>query len=123
MKIAIATDNNSVSGHFGRCPQFTIIEVENNKVINRQTIDNPGHHPGFLPEFLGNQGVEAIVAGGMGPKACELFLQKGIKTILGINLSIDEAINKIVNNQLEGHQSSCKPGDGKGYGIPKTDSC
>jgi predicted Fe-Mo cluster-binding NifX family protein len=28
MKVAISTDNNEVSAHFGRCQQYTIFEVE-----------------------------------------------------------------------------------------------
>ena len=27
MKVAISTDNGYVSAHFGRCPEFTILET------------------------------------------------------------------------------------------------
>ena len=53
MKIAISTDGNYVSAHFGRCPSFTIAEIQDSKIIKKELIDNPGHHPGYLPEFLG----------------------------------------------------------------------
>ena len=49
MKIAISTDGGYVSAHFGRCPSFTIMEVEDSKLVGKEEIDNPGHHPGFLP--------------------------------------------------------------------------
>lgn len=120
MKAAISTDSNMVSSHFGRCPEFTIATIENGTVNDKQTIPNPGHHPGFLPEFLHSNGVGAIIAGGMGPTARDLFAQKGIKTILGISGSVDDILEKLASGTLEGGQSSCQPGGGKGYGIDKT---
>ena len=84
MKVAISTDNGNVSAHFGRCPQFTILSIEDGKVTDRETISNPGHHPGYLPQFLGEQGVEAVIAGGGGQRAQMLFAEKNIQFILGI---------------------------------------
>jgi len=121
MKIAISTDGNKVSPHFGRCPQFTIIEVENNKLIDKKVIENPGHHPGYLPQYLNEIGVSCIVAGGMGMRAKELFSQAGIDAILGVEGEVEEIIGKIIDGSLEGGESICQPGLGKGYGIEKTE--
>ncbi len=120
-KIAISTDSGMVSEHFGRCPQFTIVEINDGKLISQKAIPNPGHHPGFLPEFLHEQGVEAIVCGGMGFRAQELFKEKGIETIMGASGSIDEVIEKLLQGTLKGGISSCSPGLGKGYGLDKTE--
>ncbi len=79
MKIAISTDGDQVSAHFGRCPSFTLIEVEDGKVKDREVISNPGHHPGFLPQFFHENGVEYIIAGGAGQRAQGLFAERGIK--------------------------------------------
>lgn len=121
MKVAISTDGDSVSAHFGRCPSFTIIEVKDNKVVGRELIDNPGHHPGFLPQFLSQKGVNAIVAGGMGQRALGLFAQSGIEVIVGISGKVDEVIEQLIKGELKGGESLCKPGSGKGYGLDKTE--
>ena len=121
MRIAISTDSGMVSAHFGRCPEFTIIEIEDGKLKKKETISNPGHHPGFLPQFLHDRGVTCIIAGGMGFRAQGLFAEKGIETIVGISGSIDEVIKSILAGTLKGGESLCKPGAGKGYGIEKTD--
>jgi predicted Fe-Mo cluster-binding NifX family protein len=121
MKIAISTDGDFVSAHFGRCPCFTIAEIDGGKLIDRQTIDNPGHHPGFLPQFLHQRGVSCIIAGGMGRRAEDLFAQAGIQTIMGVSGGIDEVIDKIIKGTLEGGESLCRPGSGKGYGVEKTE--
>jgi len=52
LKVAISTDGDVVSAHFGRCPSFTIVEIQDKQVVKTDTIANPGHHPGFLPQFL-----------------------------------------------------------------------
>jgi predicted Fe-Mo cluster-binding NifX family protein len=121
MRIAISTDGDSVSPHFGRCPSFTIVDIEDSNIIKKETIDNPGHHPGFLPQFLRERDVNYIIAGGMGQRAVQLFAQQGIEIIVGISGTIDDVIQKIVNGTLKGGESLCKPGAGKGYGVDKTE--
>ncbi|MCP4651866.1 MAG: dinitrogenase iron-molybdenum cofactor [Candidatus Omnitrophica bacterium] len=121
MKIAISTDGDSVSAHFGRCPLFTIAKIEDKKIITVNTIENPGHHPGYLPKFLQEKGVEIIIAGGMGMRAQDLFAQAGIKTVMGISGKVDSVIGKVVSDTLAGGESLCKPGAGKGYGLDKTE--
>ncbi|MDP8234732.1 MAG: NifB/NifX family molybdenum-iron cluster-binding protein [Candidatus Saelkia tenebricola] len=121
MKIAISTDGDFVSAHFGRCPSFTIVEIGDNKVLGKDVIDNPGHHPGFLPQFLNKEGVNAIIAGGMGQRAAELFADVGIEAVVGVSGSVNEVIDKIVAGTLAGGESLCQPGLGKGYGVDKTE--
>ncbi len=82
MKIAISTDQGYVSAHFGRCISYTIVEIKEGKVLSKEEIPNPGHQPGFLPEYLFEKGVNCIIAGGMGPRAQGLFAQKNILPVI-----------------------------------------
>ncbi len=120
MRIAISTEGDAVSAHFGRCPVFTIVDIEKGVVVKKEEIANPGHHPGFLPEFLHGKGVDCIIAGGMGQRAVQLFDDEGIKVIVGISGSIEDVVNEVSNGTLVGGESLCKPGAGKGYGLDKT---
>jgi len=121
MKIAISTDLNKVSEHFGRCPEFTIVEIEKKKVVKKEIIKNPGHTTGFLPKFFKEKGIDFIIAGGAGVRAQQLFEQFGIKLIVGVQGEIDEVINNFIEGELEQGEGFCKPGKGKGYGIEKED--
>ena len=121
MIISVSTDNGLVSEHFGRCPEFTVVEIEEGKLKSRKTIPNPGHQPGFLPEFLHDLGVSCIVAGGMGQRAQGLFAEQGISTIVGVTGSVDQAVNGLLAGTLKSGTSLCSPGAGKGYGIEKTE--
>lgn len=121
MKVAISTDGDFVSAHFGRCPSFTIADIQDGKIVSKEKIDNPGHHPGYLPQFLSEKGAEYIVAGGMGQRAKILFTEKNIETVMGITGKIEEVLTQICAGTLQGGESFCKPGGGKGYGHDKTE--
>jgi len=121
MRIAISTDGDFVSPHFGRCPHFTIVDIEDDKVLKKEVVANPGHMPGAIPQFLHEKGVEAIIAGGMGMRAAGFFDELKIKTIMGIDGKIDKVIDQLLKGTLKGGESLCKPGSGRGYGIEKTE--
>ena len=121
MKIAISTDGDYVSQHFGRCPSFTVVEVDKDKVVNKEVINNPGHHPGYLPQYLNRISVNYIVAGGMGMRAKDLFKEVEIEPVLGVEGKVDDVIDKIIKGTLKGGENICSPGKGKGYGIEKTE--
>ncbi len=119
MKIAISTDSGKICAHFGRAPEFTFVTIEDNKVIEKKVLPNPGHAVGSIPKFVSEQGANCMIAGGMGHRAVEFFHQYNIEVIMGITGDIDNVIKKILDGTLEGGESLCTPGGGKGYGVDK----
>ena len=119
MKIAISTDSGMVSAHFGRAPEFTFVTIEDNKMIKKEVFPNPGHTTGSIPEFVSQHGATCMIAGGMGRRAEAFFNQYGVDVIIGVTGKIDEVIKKIIDGTLEGGESLCAPGGGKGYGVDK----
>ncbi|MDI7247240.1 MAG: NifB/NifX family molybdenum-iron cluster-binding protein [Bacillota bacterium] len=111
MKIAVATDGPMVAAHFGRCPEYTIVTVDDGKVTNKVVIPNPGHEPGFLPEYLSKLGVSCIIAGGMGPRAQGLFAEKNIQTVTGVSGPVSEVVNSYLAGSLEAGESLCEHGE------------
>ncbi|MFX1389968.1 MAG: NifB/NifX family molybdenum-iron cluster-binding protein [Promethearchaeota archaeon] len=119
MKIAISSDSGNVSAHFGRAPNFTFVTIENNKIIKKEVLQNPGHTVGSIPKFVSENGAKCMITGGMGYRAQNFFNQYGIEVIMGITGKIDDVIEKILDGTLEGGESLCSPGGGKGYGVEK----
>ncbi len=107
MKIAVACDAGKVSGHFGHCASFEIFETEGDHVLGVATVPNPGHQPGFLPNFLNDRGVEAIIVGGMGAHAISLFESNGIEVLLGAEGPCAEAVGSYLAGTLESRGSTC----------------
>jgi len=104
MRIAIAKEGDLVSAHFGRCLEYEIIDVEGQSIKQRKTISNPGHAPGFLPEYLSKMEVNVIICGGMGPRAQELFREKNIQVVFAegeINKVIDDFIKGVLKESID----------------------
>jgi predicted Fe-Mo cluster-binding NifX family protein len=107
MKIAVASENEMVTEHFGHCVNFNIFEAENNRIVKSESIANPGHRPGFLPNFLNDIGVNVVISGGMGGGAIDIFNEKGIKVITGATGSAEAAAISYLQGILISTGSVC----------------
>ena len=92
MKISVAANGHTITGHFGHCENFIIYDTENNKIVSEKTVPNPGHKPGFLPNFLADMGVEVIITGGMGGGAVDIFNERNVEVILGAQGDATDAV-------------------------------
>jgi predicted Fe-Mo cluster-binding NifX family protein len=109
MKIAIAAEDSrgldgSVSHHFGRCPYFLLVNVEDGKVINVDTIENPffaGHQPGMVPKFIREQGADVMISGGMGRRAIAFFEEFNISTATGASGTAQETLERYLAGDLQ----------------------
>ncbi|MGB4440188.1 MAG: iron-sulfur cluster carrier protein MrpORP [Sedimentibacter sp.] len=107
MKIAVASENGMVTEHFGHCESFSIFETENNKIVKSETIANPGHKPGFLPNFLNDMGAKVIISGGMGGGAIDIFNEKGIEVVTGAKGDAKAAAEQYLSGSLKSTGSVC----------------
>jgi ATP-binding protein involved in chromosome partitioning len=105
MKIALPTANGILCMHFGHCEQFTLIDVDpaTKSILKREAVTPPPHEPGLLPPWLAQQGVNAIIAGGMGQRALQLFTERGIQVVVGAPA---EEPGKLVELYLAGQLTS-----------------
>lgn len=97
MKIAIPLAGGRLADHFGHCEQFAIIEAnpEAKTILNTTQVTPPPHEPGLLPRWLHEQGVQVIIAGGMGGRALGLFAGNGIAVKSGVSGKTAEELVKI----------------------------
>ncbi len=107
IRIAVATVNGQVAEHFGYCDNFMIFDTENNKIINSEIVANPGHKPGFLPNFLADRLVKVIISGGMGYGAVEIFNQRDVEVIVGASGDGKEVVEQYLNGNLKSTGSVC----------------
>ncbi|MBF0315903.1 MAG: NifB/NifX family molybdenum-iron cluster-binding protein [Oligoflexia bacterium] len=100
MIVAIPTSNGKLCMHFGHCDVFSLIEINDSKqIISKKEVVPPPHEPGILPPWLASQGVELILAGGMGVRAQQLFQEKGVKVLTGV---VGELPEDLVRAYLDG---------------------
>lgn len=107
IRIAVASENEMVTEHFGHCINFNIFDSENQQILHSESIPNPGHKPGFLPNFLYEMGVNVIISGGMGGGAIDIFNEKDIEVIVGANGNAKKAAEDYLAGLLQSTGSVC----------------
>jgi predicted Fe-Mo cluster-binding NifX family protein len=108
MKIAIPIAEGKLTAHFGHAAEFAIIHVENQEVKDKELLVPPPHEPGVLPKWLGELGVDVIIAGGMGSRAQGLFGENGIKVLTGApSLTPEELVEQYLANSLVTGENVC----------------
>lgn len=107
-KIAVACEGNKVTEHFGHCEHFRIYDTKNSQILAVQTVANPGHKPGFLPNFLSTLGVNVIISGGMGGGAQDIFNQLGIEIVTGASGNDNQVVSKYLDGSLVSSNTVCK---------------
>jgi predicted Fe-Mo cluster-binding NifX family protein len=110
MMIAIPTSGGRLSMHFGHCDDFALVETDlaSKQILDTTYLSAPPHEPGLLPRWLCERGAEAIIAGGMGHRAQQLFAQNGIKVVMGApSADPDTLVSAYMNNTLETGKNPC----------------
>ncbi len=108
MRIAISAETENglesiVAHHFGRCPYFALVDLDETEVKNMQVVANPfysTHQPGQVPEFIHQQGADVMISGGMGRRALQFFQEYKIETATGATGSVQSAVTAYLNGQL-----------------------
>ncbi len=86
LTLAIPSDNPGgltagISAHFGHCDLFTLISIEDDQIASVNTVSNVEHGTGGCVEpvnLLRDQGVQAVVVGGIGARPMQAFADAGI---------------------------------------------
>jgi Mrp family chromosome partitioning ATPase/predicted Fe-Mo cluster-binding NifX family protein len=108
LKIAVPTAEGKLTAHFGHCRQFAIVEVADGTIKKTTMAEPPPHEPGVLPEWLHDQGVSLIIAGGMGRRAQGHFADKGVEVLIGApSQSPEELVGRYLAGTLETGDNIC----------------
>lgn len=114
MKIAIPTKENKVDNHFGHCEYFTVYELNEDKEVvsvNKLEASKECGCKSNLAEDLAKEGVNLLIAGGIGGGAISKLKLSNIEVIAGFNGEIEEALNKWKNNEYLTNFSICTEHD------------
>lgn len=120
--IAVASEDprglqGEVAMHFGRCPYYTLVEIEDGRIGASKSVENPhfgNHQPGVMPRFIHGLGADVILAGGMGPRAIQMFQGFGMTVATGAVGQVEKVVEAFLKGELSGivpchhdHPESC----------------
>ena len=106
-RIAVACEDTMVAEHFGHCTNFMFFNTEGEAVVKAESVPNPGHKPGFLPNFLADNGAEVILSGGMGGGAIDIFNQRGVEVVTGASGAAETAVLAYLKGELKTNGATC----------------
>ena len=106
--IAVAAEDDrglegEVGAHFGRCPYFAFVDVDECDVKAVEVVDNPyytGHQPGQVPGFINQKKANVMLSGGMGGRAIQFFQQYGIAAATGATGTVRTALESYLGGEL-----------------------
>jgi predicted Fe-Mo cluster-binding NifX family protein len=110
MRYAVPVSQGRLATHFGHCEQFFLFDVDDTtkEIKAKSAVQPPEHQPGVLPAFLADEGVSAVIAGGMGMRAQELFTQNRIQVILGApEIDPEQAVLEYLDGKLVTGENIC----------------
>lgn len=113
MKYAVPTHNGRLATHFGQSTEFAVIETDaQGQILNRQTVQAEAHGCGATPVMLARQGVNVVLAGGMGFTPQQVFHKVGIEVVMGVEESDPEkAVKDHVAGTLAAGANVCDHGE------------
>ena len=109
MRIAIPSENGKLCSHFGHCEAFSIVDVDlNNEKIEITTATPEGGVSCQCAPWIAQQGVNLVLAGGIGGRPISALKELGIEVIAGCPaIEIETLVKSYINKQLEVGVNSC----------------
>lgn len=105
-----------VSEHFGHCEVFTVIDVEDGKIVKAWPISNDDEgqeHTCAIPvQRVANEGVEHMIVGGIGQGPLVAFSQQNINVYSGASGTVEETVKRFIAGTLAdtGSTGACQGG-------------
>jgi len=108
-KIAIPIRDGNFCDHFGGAEAFAFFEIDSaGDVAPKPSLAPPEHGRGVFPVWLRQQGVTTVLAGGMGPRAKQIFDTQGIEVVAGVKAdSPPKLVNAYLDGSLEATGEEC----------------
>ena len=104
--------NSRISEHFGRAPYFLTIDLDESDNITRHDIVvNDSEHfggVGLPPDRILQLQPNALITGGMGPKALNIFQNARVAVFRANTTNVIDTVAAYTNNELRELTEGCK---------------
>lgn len=110
--------NSPLGAHFGHCDLYTLVEVADGQITKVRTLANVPHQQGgcMAPvNHLAQNGVNVLIAGGMGMRPLMGFNQVGITVLFGGGAqTVGDAVSAYLDGVLPRFTNEFTCGGGAG---------
>lgn len=108
-KIAVSTATGGLEDpvvpRFGRCSNFTLVEVENNEIKNTETVQNPGAQMAGgagiqAAQAIVDAGADTVITGAVGPNVSAILIQADIDAYSASGVKVKDAVQSYLDGEL-----------------------
>jgi predicted DNA-binding protein (UPF0251 family)/predicted Fe-Mo cluster-binding NifX family protein len=109
MKIAVPYLQGDVNAHFGSTQSFLVAEAADGELGRTTIFEIQGmqHSHSGIAGFLKEQGIEVILAGGMGAPMQQALKQVGFSVYCGVSGPALEAVEAFLRGEIEHSEATC----------------
>lgn len=111
MKIAVPiTADKYIDSHFGQCESYGVYTIsEKNEISGVKTIKSQSGCgcQSDIASVLASDGVEVMLAGGIGGGAINVFNNSGIQVVRGCSGKADDVVKLYIDGLVKDSGSSC----------------
>jgi predicted Fe-Mo cluster-binding NifX family protein len=109
MKVAVPYLQGNVNAHFGSTQAFMVAEGVEGKLEKTTVFEVQGmqHNHSGIAGFLKEQGVEVILAGGMGAPMQQALKMQGFELFCGVQGPAVAAVEAFLRGEIEQSESTC----------------
>ncbi len=118
-RIAIPLNGGQFSSHFGGADAFFFVDADpdSGKILKTEVHEAPPHEQGAFPRWVRSHGATVVLAGGMGPRAVQMFESFGVRVVTGVAGGEPQAIaGAFISGTLETSGEQCSGGHLHGCG-------
>jgi predicted Fe-Mo cluster-binding NifX family protein len=116
MIVAVPYLQGNVNAHFGSTQAFMVAKTDGTRVTETAVYEVQGmqHNHAGIAGFLKEQGVETILAGGMGAPMQNALKAQGFELYCGVQGPAIAAVEAFLRGDIEQSESTC----GHHHGAP-----
>lgn len=109
MIVAVPYLDGEVNAHFGSTQAFLLAETTDEKVTKTSVFELQGmqHNHAGIAGFLKEQGVQVILAGGMGTPMQQALKAQGFELYCGVGGPAVEAIEALLRGEIAQSEATC----------------
>lgn len=100
MKLAVTFENGQIFQHFGHTECFKVYDIADGRITQTAVLPANGSGHGALADFLRQQGVTALICGGIGGGARTALAEAGITLYPGVTGDADAAVQALLSDSL-----------------------
>jgi predicted Fe-Mo cluster-binding NifX family protein len=110
MRLVFPTDENmgylsKRGAHFGKAQYYTVITVDDEKIVDVESVPNPGHSGGACGNAVTNilsLNPDALIVSGIGGSPAQGFANAGLDLYFDtVSATVEESVKMFIDGTLE----------------------